>query len=488
MADNPGRRHVVVVGGGVSGLVAARRLRQGGADVTLVEADHRLGGQVHTAQVGGRLVDVGAEALHLGSLAVRALVEELGLTSTVVGSRPGQSWLWTRNRLRPLPPGMTPVGPTRLRPVVTSGVMSVRGIGRAGLEPVAARLRPALGAGEDVSVGDFVTGRFGSEVTERFVDPLLGSLHAGDVHRLSLRACAPGLVEAATQRRSIVARRSARRTGSGAQFVQDSPSLPMFGSWPDGLQTLTRALLDGQGVDVRLATRVVGITRGSRGYTVTTESAGRTSTLEVDGVVLAIPAHAAAPLLLPHAPAAARLLGEAVVARVATVVVGFDRAQTQGLRALAGTGLLLPSTAGGSLKAVTHLSHKWPQFADDDLTLLRLSAGRATYDRPNGPGGPGGPGGLDGVEGLDDDELLAGLLRDLATVTGLHATPRLVHVERWSAGLPQLRVGHHARLSAIRREVADRLPDVVLAGSAYDGLGLVSCVSSGEAAARALAA
>ncbi|GAB3058630.1 protoporphyrinogen oxidase [Intrasporangium mesophilum] len=483
MADNPGHRHVVVVGGGMSGLVAARRLRQSGSEVTLVEADNRLGGQVHTAQVGGRLVDVGAEALHLGSPTVQALVDELGLTSTVVGSRPGQSWLWTRDRLRPLPPGMTPTGPTRLRPVVTSGVMSVRGIGRAGLEPVAARLRPALGADEDVSVGEFVTGRFGSEVTERFVDPLLGSLHAGDVHRLSLRACAPGLVEAATQRRSVVARRRAPRARSGGNPLQKAPTLPMFGSWPGGLETLTRALLDGQSVEVRLDTRVVSIARRARGYTVTTESAGRTSTLDVDGVVLAIPAHAAAPLLLPHAAAAARLLAEAVVARVATVVVGFDRAQTQGLRALGGTGLLLPSTAGGSLKAVTHLSRKWPQFADDDLTLLRLSAGRATYDPPNGLDGPDGP-----LDGLDDEALVAGLLRDLAQVSGLEAAPRLVHVERWSAGLPQLRVGHHARLRAIRHEVAERLPGVALAGSAYDGLGLVSCISSGEAAARALAA
>jgi oxygen-dependent protoporphyrinogen oxidase len=484
MTGNPGGRHIVVVGGGVSGLVAARRLRQTGSVVTVLEADDRPGGQVHTAYVGGRLVDVGAEALHLGSPSVRALVEELGLTSTVVGSRPGQSWLWTRNRLRPLPPGMTPTGPTRLGPVVTSGVMSVRGIGRAGLEPVAARLRPALGADEDISVGEFVTGRFGSEVTERFVDPLLGSLHAGDVHRLSLRACAPGLVEAATQRRSVVARRSSSRVRSAGTPRPDASGLPMFASWPAGLATLTGALLDGLDVDVRLGARVVDVAPRGRGYTVKAESGDCSHALDVDGVVLAIPAHAAAPLLAQHAPTAARLLAEAVVARVATVVVGFDRDATQGLRALAGTGLLLPSTAGGSLKAVTHLTRKWPQFADDGLTLLRLSAGRASYGRRADLEGSRA---VDGLDGLDDDALVGELLRDLATVTGLNAPPRLVHVERWSAGLPQLRVGHHARLGVIRGEVAERLPGVVLTGSAYDGLGLASCISSGESAARALA-
>ena len=202
--------HVVVVGGGMTGLVAARRLALAGQDVTLVEQAGRLGGQVHTVRVGSRWVDVGAEAVHLGAPAARHLVEELGLLDSVLGSRPGQSWLWTGRELRALPAGVTPSGPTRLRPVVTSGVMSVRGLSRAGLEPILARLRPALTPDEDVSVGEFVSSRFGAEVTERFIDPLLGSLHAGDVHRLSLRACAPALVDAATHRSSLVRRKPAQ--------------------------------------------------------------------------------------------------------------------------------------------------------------------------------------------------------------------------------------------------------------------------------------
>jgi oxygen-dependent protoporphyrinogen oxidase len=468
MSTTP-ERHVVVVGGGVAGLVAARRLAQSGVRVTLLEANQRLGGQVRTVSVGGRWVDVGAEALHLGSPGVRALVDELGLTETVVGSRPGPSWLWTRDRLRPLPPGMTPTGPTRLRPVVTSRVMSVRGIGRAGLEPVAARLHAPLAVDEDVSVGDFVTARFGPEVTERFIDPLLGSLHAGDVHRLSLRACAPGLVDAATRRRSLVVRRPAPRPSG------DTPVLPLFASWQRGLQTLTEAFVDGLPVDVRLGTRVAAITRDANGCTVTTHPAARHpggESIEADAVVVATPAHAAATLVEPQAPLAARLLAEAGVARVATVVVGFDREATEGLRSFAGTGLLLPSTTGGLLKAVTHLSRKWPQFEDDDLVLLRLSAGRAGDDR---------------LDELDDDALLTQLLDELAHVTGLRSAPRLVHVERWRCGLPQLRVGHHARLGVVRADLAERMPGVVLAGAAYDGLGLASCIASGGAAAQAVA-
>ncbi len=463
--SEPSHRHrVVVAGGGITGLVAARRLALAGHDVTLVEQSDRLGGQVHTVADGARHLDLGAEAIHLGPPVARDLVTELGLLDSAVGAGPGQTWLWNGRRLRSLPAGVTPSGPTRLRPVVTSGVMSVRGLGRAALEPLLARLRPALAADGDVSVGDFVAGRFGREVAERFVDPLLGSLHGGDVHELSLRACAPALVEAATRRRSLVRRRPAP---PGAH----APSAPLLVTWPGGLRTLTDALLADVPVDVRLGTRVTRLAPRGAGYVVATRDvAGRTAPLDADAVVLALPAAASAPVVAPHSVRAAHLLGAGEVARVATVVVAYDRAGTDGLPAFAGTGVLLPSTTGTLLRAATHLSQKWPHLADSREHLVRLSAGRSGDAR---------------VVTLDDDELVAALVAEHRAITGARTTPRVLHVRRWDDGLPQQQVGHHARLRSVRAELATALPGVVLAGSAYDGLGLASCIASGTAAAAA---
>ncbi len=149
---------------------------------------------------------MGAEAMHTMAPRALALIDELGLRASMVTARTGESYLWTPRGRRRLPAGVGPAGPTRLRPVLARVVMSPAGLVRAGLEPLAARLRraPELGPGHDVAVGEFVAGRFGRQVVDRFVDPLLGGLHSGDVRRLSLRATTPTLVPAATTGRSLM--------------------------------------------------------------------------------------------------------------------------------------------------------------------------------------------------------------------------------------------------------------------------------------------
>lgn len=463
------RPTVAVVGGGVSGLRAARRLAEAGARVTVFEGSSRLGGQIRTVEVAGVPVDTGAEAMHLGAPGVTDLLDSLGLTDDMVTARPGASWLVTPKGLRRLPAGVGPAGPTKLRPVLRSGVMTVPGLVRAGLEPVLARTNGAaeLSPGHDRSVGEFVGSRFGQQVVDRFVDPLLGSLHAGDVRTLSLRATTPSLVPAATQGRSLIrGRRPSPRPRPG---VAAAPPMS-FVSWREGLQRVVDALA--AGLDVHVNAPVEAITSltsdgGTPRYRV---SVGGTDpqTLEVDGVLLATSGDVASRLLSGVAPAAAEPLTHTSRASVATIVLAYPRPVVDALPAFRGTGVLVPSRVGSLLKAATFLTTKWPQLDHPEWYFCRLSAGRAGDTR---------------LASLDDDELLALVRGDLRTFIGLDVAPRHVHAQRWPAAMPQLTVGHPDRMTAAR----DALPaGIALAGSSYDGVGIASCLTSAARAADTL--
>ena len=446
-------RTVAIVGGGISGLTAARRFSQRGARVIVLEAADRLGGQIRTATVAGHLVDMGAEAAHASAPGMNALIAELGLADDLINANRGTSWLWTQRGLRRLPEGVGPAGPRRLGPVVRSGVMSLGGLARASLEPVTPHRRLS----SDIGVGDFISQRFGRQVAERLVDPVLGSLHAGDINRLSLRATTPELAAVADARGSVILSQRARKSGPPMSFV----------TWAGGLTTLVDRLWADTDIEVRTSARVSSVTVMSDGrYRLQTADG---LVIEVDAVVLAVPATIAADLVRPLSTNAANLLGRVRYASVATVVVAYPRAAVGQIRALAGTGLLVPSARERLLKAATFLSAKWPHLADPTHVLVRLSGGRA---------------GAREICDLDDAALVARLHSDLVDATGITAKPAEFHVQRWPCAIPQLEVGHLDRVALVRENLR-RYPGLTLAGASYDGLGIAACVRSGERAATA---
>ncbi|NQV96715.1 MAG: protoporphyrinogen oxidase [Acidimicrobiaceae bacterium] len=443
--------NVAVVGGGISGLACARRLSQQGVRVTIFEAAPVLGGQIRTATVAGHLVDMGAEAVHTAAPGMSALISELGLADELITSNPSISWLWTERGLRRLPAGVGPSGPQRLLPILNSRMMSIGGLIRAGLEP----LVPRRDIGSDIAVGEFVSQRFGCQVVERFVDPVLGSLHSGDVNRLSLRATAPDLAAVADARSSVILKRRGRQNGPTMSFA----------TWVNGLTTLVERLSADTRIEVRTSTSIDSVTPMSDGRYEIRSTDGLVT--RADAVVLAVPTRIAAELIRPFSQNAAEMLGHVRYASVATAVVAYPRALITKVRALTGTGLLVPSSRHRLLKAATFLSTKWPHLIDPTYALVRFSSGRV---------------GEQEIDNLDDAALVARLHNDMQDATGITVKPTEYHVQRWPAAIPQLEVGHLELVAKIRANLESH-PGLTLAGASYDGLGIAACVRSGERAA-----
>lgn len=81
-AQQQGRSPILVVGGGIAGLTAAYRLRQGGVRADLIEATNRIGGRIRTVPKVARTeisADVGGEFIDSGHSNLISLATELGL-------------------------------------------------------------------------------------------------------------------------------------------------------------------------------------------------------------------------------------------------------------------------------------------------------------------------------------------------------------------------------------------------------------------------
>jgi protoporphyrinogen/coproporphyrinogen III oxidase len=439
---------VLVVGGGLAGLTAAHVLSHGGHEVTVLEAAPEPGGKLRRTEVGGAVVDVGAEAMLNRRPEGVALARELGLE--VVHPAVQSSRIWTRGELRPLPRSVMGV-PVDLSELRESGVLSEEGLARVEAE------RAGIALDDDLSVGDLVASRLGDEVVDRLVEPLLGGVYAGQARRLSARATVPQLVTLAS-------------LGPLLDAELPASEVPVFAGLPGGLARLTETLA--AKVPVRTGATVRELARTQSGFALVAGPTTDPERIAADAVVLATPAASTARLLHDAVPAAAAELAEIEYASVVVVTLAFRTDDVQGLDD--SSGFLVPPVDGRAIKASTFSFAKWGWVreagAGHGLVHLRTSLGRhgeeATLQRT-------------------DEELVAASLADLAEAAGIAAAPVATHVQRWGGGLPQYAVGHLDRVARIRAAVAG-VPRLVVCGAAYDGVGIPAVIASARAAVAGL--
>lgn len=456
---------VVVVGGGIAGLAAAARLAEErpDAEILVLEASGEIGGKLRLAEIGGICVDVGAESMLNRRPEGVALVRTSGLGDALVHPATITASLWTRGALAPMPRTLLGI-PVDLRALAESGVISKAGLARAAMDAVL----PATSLeGRDTSIGGLVEERFGKEVVDRLVEPLLGGVYAGHAREISARAAVPQVVALLDRDRSLG--KAAARAISGP-----ASDLPVFAGIRGGIGRLPSAVAATSGATIETHATVRDLVRRPEGgWTLVVGPTRESRLVHADAVVLATPARPTARLLSDVAPIAALELARIEYASVALVTMAF---QARDFPAVTGSGFLVPPVEKRAVKASTFSFAKWDWVreagAAEDLLVIRASLGRHREEHQLQ---------------LDDSELAALALDDLADAIGLSIKPVDAHVQRWGGGLPQYAVGHLDRVAAIRADVA-QVPGLAVCGAAYDGLGIPACIASAHAAVSSLLA
>lgn len=465
----------VVIGAGISGLACAFRLKQGGVLPVVLEASDHPGGVITTARRNGFLFEAGPQCPRFPS-SVWSLLRELDLEGEfVAGDRKAKRYILRDGQLHRAP--FSPVG------LLTTGLLSWSAKGRIFAEVFGSTLPPA----NEESLAAFVQRKFGSEILENLVDPLISTIFFGDSHKMGMEAAFPTLVEWERNHGSLVrGGLHALRSKSKKRISQDlassdsieanraslrvTDSLPSLGSLRSGMGALPRALANELRAEIRYGVSVESVqplsTGGSlqRGNWQIGLSNGEN--IEAQHVVFAVPAYVAAKLLGDSVPQLAKHFGAIEYAPIRVVCSCYRRSDVR--HSLDGFGFMVPRGEGLHTICTFWNSSLFPGRAPDGKVLVTSFAAW----------------GLNGDEGDIGEEDCARIVEaENARVLGVSGAAEDHMVWRNRQALPQYNVGH-ARLVAEIRAVLGELAGLHVIGNFLNGRSIGDCVDAAFHAAQ----
>lgn len=474
LAARAAARHVIVIGGGIGGLVAARECAKVGMRVTLLEAAESLGGAIRRAELDSIAVDAGAESYATRGGHVRELLADLDLTDRIVTPNPAGAWLVGVPGVAaaPLPKGGILGIPSNPFADDVRRIIGWGGAWRAYVD----RLRPPLTIGKEHSLGRLVSSRMGAKVRDRLVAPVTAGVYSAHPDDVDTEVAAPGLNAAMTRAGSL--------SGGVAQVLADradrakkAPGAAVE-ALAGGMSVLVDALtrdLDELGAVVRTGADVQSLVREGGEWTVTfaTHTAGEeaadeavktTETLTADAVIVATAEPGARALLGDHVDA----LGAPGAAPEIEIVSLLLDAPALDV-APRGTGVL---TVPGShtAKALTHATAKWSWLreAADGRHIVRVSFGAQ--------GEPAA------TARLGDEEAAQLALREAADMLGVPLEQSTLvdsHRARFTQAQPASLIGAAERRRTLRAAV-QKVDGLAVVGAWLAGTGLAQVIPDAE--------
>jgi oxygen-dependent protoporphyrinogen oxidase len=446
---------IVIIGGGLSGLAAAFRLRQQlpSAELVLLERQSAVGGNIGTDHVDGFTVERGPNGIFDAKPHTNQLCRDLGLGDQLIpaseGSRKNR-FLFVKGKLHRLP-----ADPLSL---LRTPVLSLRGRLAMLAEPF--RRRPKQ-LPEDESVAAFARRRFGQEAADVFIDALVTGIHAGDPERLSVRAAFPRLPKFEAECGSVIRGflRAAKERRKAAEARGEKPQPQRMWSFCGGLQVMIDALKDHLGSIVHTGLAVKRLEKTATGWLVRGD--GSDSWL-ADVVVLTTPAYHQAEVLTDlDAELAAEISGIRYNV-VSVVALGYREADAP-IRP-DGFGYIAPQNTRRDVLGVQWCSSTFPDRAPPGFVLWRALCGGVS--RPD-------------VATQPDDQLLKIVHTEMKVTMGVTAEPAFTRIIRWPKAIPQYELGHPQRVERIEA-MAKRHRGLFLGGNAYHGVAMSDCTEQAE--------
>ncbi len=469
-------KHLVIVGGGITGLSAAfyaHRKAQGEGlplRITIVEKSSRLGGKINTLHKEGFVIERGPDSFLARKYPIIQLSKDLGLENELTGTNPKakRSYILHQGKLHPMPPGLVLGIPTEISPFVKTRLISMAGKARAAMDFIL----PRKADGEDESLGHFLERRLGKEVLQHIAEPLLAGIYAGDTYQLSLQATFPQFQQLEQKHGSLIKGMTKNRKETSASTeLPEYAKKSTFLTFKQGLTSMVAALqaaLTEANVSILTESALEEIEQQGDKLVFTLQRESEAPrVIQGDAAIFTVPAFALA-RLFEHLPKV-NSLKDIEYASVANVVLAYKGKQIKINEE--GSGFVIPRTEGRFITACTWTSIKWPHTASEEDLLIRCYVGRAGDQRH---------------KELSDEEIVSRVKQEVRDLLGITEEPTFTEVTRLDLSMPQYPVGHLQLIAEARKELEQHLPNVRMAGAAFEGVGIPDCIRQGRDTAEKL--
>lgn len=458
------RRKVVIVGGGITGLTTAYYLQQKAKaqnlplEIVLIEASLRLGGKIHTVQKNGFIIERGPESFFDTSRSVRNLARDLNIEHEMIQNNSGRSFIAIGSKLHSIPSNLLLGGSPKISSFVKSNVLSLSGIVRAAGDLIL----PKLPHEADEPISDFFRRRFGREVVENLVEPVLAGTFAGDVDHLSMRSMFPQFYQLEKDYRSLLL--GMKKTGKGIYALDDAPGEIHYESFENGLETLIETLEKAISEQTILkGLKVNEVEKLQDGTQQIYLNDG--SSIEADTVIVTTPFNITKKMFRDSE--AMERVPNMSYATIATVTLAFKQDELSKYKDA--LNFFVSRNSDFAITTCTWSNRKWDNVAPEGHDLLRVYIGRV---------------GDESIVELSDSEIEKIVMQDLRNAIDLKESPLFMVVARWKEAMPQYTIGHESRMSTMKDQFYKEFPQVLLVGSSYAGISVPDCIAQGKVAAE----
>ncbi|TRL99319.1 protoporphyrinogen oxidase [Staphylococcus hominis] len=458
-------KKVAIIGAGITGLASAYYFKHYNEDidVTIFEATSRPGGKIQTYRREGYTIELGPES-YLGRKTIMTdLAKDIGLEDDLITNQTGQSYIFAKNQLYPIPGGSIMGIPTDIKPFLKTRLISPLGKLRAGLDLVI----PPIKIENDISVGDFFRKRLGNEMLENLIEPLMGGIYGTDIDQLSLMSTFPDFKYKEESYGSLIkGMKHEKRERTRKRQLDTSVPKGQFKQFRHGLSSFIEALakdVEQKGGHIKYNTPVEDIHIHNDKYEIVTHNSRDT----FDGLLVTTP-HQTFMKWFNH-DSAFKYFNTMDSTTVATVVFAFDEKNIE--NTYNGTGFVIARTSHTDITACTWTTKKWPFTTPKGKVLLRAYVGK--------PGDTV-------VDDHTDEEIVNIARRDLSKMMTFKGDPDFTIVNRLPKSMPQYHIGHMTQIRNIQNHVKRQYNGLRITGAPFEAVGLPDCIQQGKNAVKEL--